>query len=515
MFEKVASSCLSKIWKLQFFQWILGASKLGAAHLASRWIFLRLLGATYLVAFWSLDLQRKGLIGSEGILPVHQFLAVVGENLGPERFHLLPTVFWWNSSDAFLQAACYGGIAFSLTLIAGIAPVLCLIVLWVLYLSFTVAGQVFFSFQWDVLLLEVGFLAIFFAPLNLRPRFSRETAVSPLMLLLLWWVLFRLIFESGVVKLTSGDPTWRDLSALSYHYETQPLPTWTSWYMYQLPQSFQKLSTLFALACELLAPFLLFGRRRFRLIGCLAIVLLQVLIMGTGNYTFFNLLTIALCALIPDHRFWNSMLPRRWRPVENSQKPYDSLLPIPYGILLFVVSFSILMISIVTLAQTVFPGFQMPEPINSCLDWVEPFRSINSYGLFRVMTTTRPELVVEGSDDGENWKAYQFRWKPGDLSRRPQFVEPFQPRLDWQMWFAALGGYDQGWFKRFLLQLMRGSPPVLNLLAKNPFPDHPPRFLRVLKYEYHFTDFKTRLETGQWWWREPKKVIYPPMALAN
>jgi hypothetical protein len=320
MSDKLSFHFLSKIWKRRSFQWILGESKLGTSHLASRWIFLRILGVTYLVAFFSLEFQLKGLIGSGGILPAREFLTAVNRVLGPERFRLFPTIFWWNSSDAFLQIACYSGIVFSWALTAGIAPLLCLIVLWILYLSFTVVGQAFFSFQWDVLLLEVGFLAIFFAPMNLCPRFSRETAISPLMLLLLWWVLFRLILESGIVKLTSGDMTWR------------------GWYMHQLPLSFQKLSTFSALACELLALLLLLGTRRFKLIGCSAIV---------------------------------------------------------------------------------------------------------------------------------------------------------------------------------LLQLMRGSPPVLDLLAGNPFPDHPPRYLRVLQYEYHFTNLKTRAKTGQWWWREPRRVVYPPMVLAK
>ena len=515
MFDKHPFHLPPKIWKHRSIQWILGESSLGTSHLASRWIFLRILGVIYLVAFLSLGYQLKGLIGSGGILPAHEFLAAVSRALGPERFRLLPTLFWWNSSDLFLQIGCYGGIAFSLGLIAGIAPFLCLIFLWILYLSFTVVGQVFFSFQWDVLLLEVGFLAIFFAPLNLCPRFVRETAISPLMLLLLWWVLFRLILESGIVKLTSGDTTWRDLSALRYHYETQPLPTWVSWYMYQLPFRFQKFSTFSALACELFAPLLLLGPRRLKLIGCWAIVLLQLLIMISGNYTFFNLLTIALCLLIPDHLFWSAMLPRRWSVSESSAVSPRSLLPIPYGMLLVVVSLLVLIISSATLVQTIVPSFPIPDPINRLISWVEPFRSINSYGLFRVMTTRRMELLIDGSEDGQKWQSYEFHWKPGNLSRRPEFVEPFQPRLDWQMWFAALGGYDQDWFTRFLLQLMRGSPPVLALLERNPFPDHPPRYLRVLQYQYHFTDFKMRAQTGQWWWREPKRVVYPPMALAK
>ena len=515
MFDKLSLHFPSKIWKHGSIQWVLGESTLGTSHLASRWIFLRILGVIYLVAFLSLEDQLNGLIGSRGILPAHEFLAAVSRVFGPERFRLFPTIFWWNSSDTFLQIACYGGIALSLALIVGIAPLFCLIFLWILYLSFTVVGQAFFSFQWDVLLLEVGFLTIFFAPLNPYPRFSRETAISPLMLLLLWWVLFRLILESGIVKLTSGDNTWRDLSALRYHYETQPLPTWIGWYMHQLPFSFQKISTFFTLACELLAPLLLFGPRRFKLTGCSAIVLLQLLIMLTGNYTFFNLLTIALCLLIPDHRFWKSMLPRRWLVSESSAVSSRSMLPIPYGMLLVVVSFLVLIISSVTLAQTIFPNLPIPGQINRLISWVEPFRSINSYGLFRVMTTRRMELLIDGSNDGQNWQTYEFGWKPGNLSQRPEFVEPFQPRLDWQMWFAALGGYEQDWFTRFLLQLMRGSPPVLALLARNPFPDRPPQYLRVLQYEYHFTNFKTRAKTGQWWWREPKRVIYPPMALAK
>src|ERR1700736_1960720 len=268
---------------------------------ARKW-FLRSLGLVYLIAFVSLWVQIDGLIGSNGILPVHRFLSAAQEQLGDRALSILPTLCWFSSSDAFLHFLCAGGVVLSILFIAGIAPAICLIALFVFYLSLTVAGQTFLSFQWDILLLETGFLSIFLAPWQLRR--GRDSSVSRAGLFLLKFLLFKLMLMSGVVKLTSGDDCWWNLTALHYHYETQPLPTPLAWWANQFAPWFQAFSTVVLFAIEIGAPFLLFGPRRMRLIGVLGLLTLQALIAATGNYCFFNLLTAALCLLAIDDAVW-------------------------------------------------------------------------------------------------------------------------------------------------------------------------------------------------------------------
>jgi predicted DCC family thiol-disulfide oxidoreductase YuxK len=284
----------------------------------TRWLFLRALGVVYLVAFVSLGTQINGLIGHNGILPADQFMSAVKQqcdarDIGLERFHLLPTLCWFDASDGFLDFQCAAGTVLALLLIAGIAPVPCLVLLWLLYLSLATIGRDFLGFQWDNLLLEAGFLAIFFAPLQLLPRPSRGTPPSRAVLWLLWLLLFKLMFSSGCVKLLSGDPNWRNLTALTFHYYTQPLPTWIGWYANQLPLWFQKLSCAAMFGIELGAPWLIFAPRRLRFLGGAAIAALQILILLTGNYTFFNLLTLALCLLLLDDFLLERIMPSKLR----------------------------------------------------------------------------------------------------------------------------------------------------------------------------------------------------------
>jgi len=476
-------------------------------YFLTRWIFLKCLGLIYLIAFVSLWTQVSGLVGANGILPAKDFLEGVREEFGPGGFWFTPTLCWLNASDGFLQFLCGGGAFLSLLLIVGIAPAPILFLLWLFYLSLATVCQNFLWFQWDGLLLETGFLAIFFAPLQLRPRVSPESPPSPLILWLFRLLLFKLTFSSGVVKLTSGDPTWRNLTALSYHYETQPLPIWTSWYIHQLPQWFQKVSVVGMLATELIVPFLIFAPRRLRLGGCAALILLQLFIMATGNYCFFNLLTIALCVLLLDDGVWRSY---RWRDKVGPQTPlrrWSAWLTVPIAAMIFV-------LTTVQVVGTFRRRVRWPTPLVQLRKAVGPFRSVNSYGLFAVMTTSRPEIVVEGSNDGKTWLAYEFKHKPGDLMRRPGFVAPHQPRLDWQMWFAALGSYrNNPWFISFCIRLLEGSPDVTSLLPSNPFPDAPPRYIRAVVYDYHFTDFATRRRDGRWWRRQAKGLYCPVLSL--
>jgi hypothetical protein len=367
------------------------------------------------------------------------------------------------------------------------------------YLSLFTVCRLFLCYQWDILLLEAGFLALFLAPAELAPRFPPATAPSSLSVWLLWWLLFRLMFWSGVVKLRSGDAAWRSLMALKYHYETQPLPTRVAWHAQQLPVSFHRFSVVIVLAIELIGPFLIPAPPPWRhAVGGL-FVFLMVLIQLTGNYAFFNLLGIALSLLLFDDA--------ALAPVFQSALPREEL-PFPFvPHLATVVSAGaatlVLLLSLDSIARLTRRSVHWPTLLARFFDMIEPCHIVNSYGLFAVMTSWRPEIIVEGSHDGREWRAYEFKWKPGDLRRPPRFVAPHQPRLDWQMWFAALGfkGADP-WFDRFRARLLQGSPAVLALLRSNPFPGAPPRYVRGVLYDYRFTSRSERRLTGEWWSRE-------------
>lgn len=471
---------------------------------ARRW-FLRVLGVIYLIAFLSLWVQVDGLMGARGLMPVQQLLTDARAQLGGQAWLALPTLCWLNSSNAFLHFLCAVGAVLSALLVAGIAPILCLILLFASYLSLTIAGQTFFSFQWDVLLLETGFLAIFLAPWRWWPKREQLGPLSRPALFLLHFLLFKLMLMSGVVKLTSGDASWWNLSALDYHYWTQPLPTVLGWWADKVPEWFKHFSTAFVLVVEIAGAFLIWLPRRLRLFGCGAIVLLQILIGLTGNYAFFNLLTIALCLLLVDDYVWPGapgltnpgMADRRW-PVS-----------VPIAVIVFTMPLNALL-----LFNAFKPEASWPRSLEKMYGAVASFRIMNGYGLFRVMTKERLEIIVEGSDDAIEWKAYEFKWKPGALDRMPGFVEPHQPRLDWQMWFAALSDVRQNpWFFALAFRLLENAPEVVHLLGKNPFPNKPPRYLRAEIYRYRFTTIAEHRRTGAWWQREDARIYLPPVSL--
>ncbi len=484
-----------------FFYWVtrlLWSKQLQPATFdLSRWLFLKALGVVYFFAFLSFALQATGLIGSNGILPAGEYLSQVQGHFGPQSYLLAPTIFWFNSGDATLQIVAWAGVFLSILLVLGLARRVVVVLLFVGYLSIVNVGQDFMSFQWDVLLVEAGFLAIFI-----------DFGVTIWLYRLL---LFRLIFLSGAVKLLSGDPTWRDLSALNYHFETQPLPTVIGWWMQQLPDGLHRLSTLATFIIELILPFLIFFPRHVRMFAGAGIVFLQVLILLTGNYTFFNLLTIALCLFLFDDAALRRLVPARLARRSQAafaRRPHSQFARWAMGALAALLVITGLLQIIITLHG------DLPEPIGALVGFLEPFHLVNGYGLFAVMTTTRPEIVVEGSNDGQSWQAYEFRYKPGELTRAPGWIAPLQPRLDWQMWFAALGDYQSNpWFIQFVLRLLQGSPEVLALLAHNPFPDQPPRYIRAEVYDYHFTDPATLTSTGAWWRRELIGLYLPPVAL--
>ena len=458
-----------------------------------------------MTAFASLGVQIRGLIGTQGISPAADFLHAVREQLGGSAWLMVPTFCWVDASDGFLVGMCVVGCVISAILIAGVAPGACSLALWALYLSPCSVGSPFLNFQWDALLLETALLAVFYLPWKWRPDWSRESRVSRLARWLLWWLLFRLMFASGVVKLSSGDETWRSLTALRFHFETQPLPLWTAWYVHQLPHGLLRAMEAIMFAIELGAPFLIIAPRRGRHAGAVALIAFQLGILTTGNYAFFNYLTIALCLLLFDDPAW----PRRWR--EGFTPSADAPAAATWPLRLFApVAAVIVMLTTMPLVDALRTGWRWPEPFSGLRNALAPLMSFNGYGLFAVMTTTRPEIFVEGSDDGVTWQAYRFRWKPGNVREAPALVAPHQPRLDWQMWFAALSDYQQNpWFIRFLVRLLEGSPDVLALLEWNPFPNHPPRYVRAVVYEYHFT----RWGDPAWWTRGPENLYCPVLSL--
>jgi lipase maturation factor 1 len=502
---------------------------------ARRW-FLRTLGLTYLIAFVSLWVQVDGLIGSDGVSPLNQFLPAVRAQLGQDAYALLPTLCWFNSSDAFLHFLCGGGVVLSLLLILGIAPALSLVVLFAFYLSLAIAGQTFLNFQWDVLLLETGFLSIFLAPWRLWPRelmwwpgsatSATPAPVSRADLFLLKFLLFKLMLMSGVVKLTSGDDSWgwvnhsfhwSALTALDYHYWSQPLPTVFSWWTDKSPEWFKHFSVAFCLGVEIVVPFFIWAPRRPRLIAAGLMIFLQLAIAITGNYCFFNLLTIALCLLLID----DAVVSRMEGRAPASRASQELRPPITESVTYRLSIYAAIIVIIVTVpinAWLIFSAFKPqarpPHALANIYEQLEAFRIVNGYGLFRVMTKDRCEIVLEGSTEGVEWLPYEFKWKPGDVKRAPGWCAPHQPRLDWQMWFAALESPQQNpWFAGLIVKLLQGSHDVNRLLAHNPFPDKPPRYIRALFYRYRFTTVSELRQTGAWWKRQELREYLPTVSL--
>ena len=471
---------------------------------ARRW-FLRGLGLVYLVAFVSLWVQVDGLIGANGIWPINQVLPAAHEQLGSRAFGVLPTLCWFNSSNGFLHFLCGGGVVLSLLLILEIAPVISLAALFVFYLSLTIAGQTFLSFQWDILLLEAGFLSIFFAPWQLWPKRGHEPPVSRATLFLLKFLLFKLILMSGVVKLTSGDDCWWNLTALDYHYWSQPLPTIFAWWADKSPEWFKHFSVAFCLVVEIIVPFFIWAPRRPRLIAAGLLIFLQVVIAITGNYCFFNLLTIALCLLLID----DAALGRKYATAGDLR--YSDRFS-AYG------AVAVIVVTLPINAWLIFAAFkpdaEWPQPLAIVYTRLEAFRIANGYGLFRVMTKDRREIVLEGSADGLEWRPYEFKWKPGDAMRAPGWCAPHQPRLDWQMWFAALGTpRENPWLVRTAICLLQNKQEVERLLARNPFPDTPPRYIRGIFYRYSFTTASEHRQTGAWWKQQELREYLPAFSL--
>jgi len=500
----VAAHRSSLAWLTQLF-W--GNDTLAPTYSASGWIFPRAIGLIFLSAFVSLWVQIDGLAGSRGILPVAEQLAaadnhVRGDGGAWEKWTTVPSLLWFGASDAHLHAWLAAGTAASLLLLLGAAPAVSALVAWACYLSFAATVPVFLNFQWDALLLEAGLLAALYAPWR---RYLARGSSEPSRWgrLLVWWLLFRLMFESGVVKLygynAEGLNAWLAGSALDFHYFTQPIPVWTSWWAAQMPDWFQRLSLFAVFFIELVLPFFVFGPRRMRMLAFWGFALLMVLIMATGHYGFFNWLTLALCLSLVDDASWPAPI-RRWL-VRPTDKPVPKIqrrvVPWIAAIILVPTTFTLLMV------LRVAP----PAWIGPVLGPFAPFRSTNSYGLFSVMTVERPEITIEASNDGIAWQPYRFRYKMDAADNSLPFLMPHMPRLDWQMWFAALEyrerGQPPGWIMPLLARLQDGSKPVKDLLREDQSAPTAPRFFRLRLDLLEFTDAKERRAIGNVWRAEP------------
>jgi hypothetical protein len=453
-------------------------------------LFLRLLGLIYLIAFISLGTQIQGLAGSRGIIPIADLLAEFAGNSGIERYVQVPTLFWLNASDAALNIAIIAGCAAAVLILLQRWSRPALITAYVLYLSCYHPCQPFLHFQWDGLLLEAGFLAIFLTP------------NSRVVILLFRWLLFKLRFMSGLAKLTYHDPAWSGLTALDTYFEVQPLPNPLSWYAHHLPEWLLRAGTAGTLVVELVVPFMMFLPRPWRFAAAWLTILWQVLIILTSNHNWFNFLTIALCLFLFDDRALQRVLPGRiWNLLDwpTLAPPHTNI--VSRGALGMLAGLILLVSSVQFWDLTTHKG--NPDTLlGKVVSYAETFRIANKYHVFPTMTTKRIELEIEGSTDGREWRTYHFKYKPQALDERPQLVIPRQPRLDWQMWFVPLHPKYMPWFESFLYALLDNSPTVTALLRDNPFPDEAPHYIRVLAWQYHFTDAEERAATGNWWRRE-------------
>lgn len=450
------------------------------------WLFLRLLALIYLAAFASLAVQITGLVGNQGILPLDEHFNLAREHYGQRAWLRFPSIFWFTGSgDAALQATALLGILFSLLLLFARWQRISLILLFLLYLSLYHAGQIFTNFQWDTLLLEAGFLAIFL-----------PGGGNLLLIFLFDWLLFRLRFMSGLFKLVSGDPSWSGLTALNHYFETQPLPHIGAWYAHQLPELLLKAGVVLTLFSELLVPFLIFFPRRFRYFAATITILMQLLIIATSNHNFINLLTIVLCLFLLHDDLLKRILPHSLVQRIEAPDPSPGRLR---SALILIALLLILPASLITFTSRVI-GHPAPSILQDFSQSVQRFGIGHIFHVFPTMQTQRQELVILGSNDGKSWQTYDFKYKPGNPSNPPAVIVPHQPRLDWMVWFVPTQQpLQMHWFGRLMERLHQGSESVTALLANNPFPEGPPRYLRVDSYSYSFATPQERERSGNWW----------------
>jgi hypothetical protein len=496
-------------------------------HLRPRWLWLRALGLIFFSAFYSLLFQIRGLIGPDGILPAGRYLSALHEQAGARAYWYVPSLLWLSNGNHALLAISWVGLIASVLLVLNFWPRGMIAVCLVAFLSFVAAAQEFSSYQSDGMLLEAACISLFFAPRGWRPGLGVDHPPSRASLFLLRWEWFRIYLESGIVKVGSHDPQWRSLTALDHYYENGPLPDWIGWYAQQLPHGFQASVTLATLIIELGLVWMLFLPRRLRLLCFLIVTPFQIGIILTANLAFLNYLVLALGVLLLDDEFlvpwfrgakFFSRASKRCHSERSEESRSDStpqrrtrfLAPLGMTVSALVL-FWIFYNTTALLLLMIFPALPLPT---SPIVLLEPFRISNEYGLFAVMTRARYEIEFQGSNDGQVWIAYPFRYKPQDPREAPRVHAPYQPRLDWNLWFASLGSWRENPFVvRAEVQLLRGSPSVLSLFAGNPFPDKPPRQVRAVLWQYWFTDLKVKRAEGLWWRRKFLGLYAPTLEL--
>jgi hypothetical protein len=517
----------------------------------SRWIFLRALGAIYFSAFFSLVFQIRGLIGPQGILPASEYLKSVAEQVGHARYWYVPSVLWFSSGSHMLTGLCWVGMAAAVLLVINIWPRGMLAICFVCFLSFVSAAGDFSGYQSDGMLLEAGFLSLFLAPGGFRPGFGETQPPVRAALYLLLWEWFRIYFESGVAKIAGGDPEWRNFTALDEYYQNGPLPTWIGWYVQHFPHWFHTATTFFTLALELVLIWAAFLPRPFRIALFFIVTPWQIGIILTANYTFLNYLVLILAFLLLDDRFLMRYFPAKWkqpllaRPIAPPTEPAPlavdqlSILAPPSSpstdeatarkdaprdpwqnirswvapLRVAVTAVLLTWIFYATTAQLVWMVTPAPLP-TSPVALLDPLRIANRYGLFAVMTRGRYEIEFQGSNDGQTWIAYPFRHKPQELDKPPRIYAPYQPRLDWNLWFASLGEWrDNPMVLRTQRRLLSNDDDVLALFAANPFPQGPPRQVRAVLWQYSFTSMAEKREHGLWWRRELLGLYAPAIQL--
>jgi lipase maturation factor 1 len=502
-------------------------------RLIPRWIFLRALGLIYFSAFYSLVFQIKGLIGPHGILPAGEYLqAVAHSSMTHARFWYVPSLLWISSASGMLIALCSLGMIASLLLVMNLWPRAMLVLCFLCFLSFVSAAQDFSSYQSDGMLLEAGFIGLFFAPPGLRPGLGRSHPPSRFSLFLLQWEWLRIYFESGIAKLASGEPQWRNFTAMDEYYQNGPLPTWIGWYAQHLPHWFHAGTAGATLVMELGLIWMILLPRRFRIVLFVIVTCWEIGVIGTANYCFLNYLVLSLGILLIDDKFLVGLIPTRWKtklpPSASSmavqqwaeiQKNQPGILNAfirpQYGPLKLAFSAVLLTwIFYVTAAELVWmllPRFPLPT---TPVLMLEPFRIANQYGLFAVMTRGRYEIEFQGSNDGQSWTPYPFRYKPQKLNEAPGIYAPYQPRFDWNLWFASLSNWrSNSLVPNTEVRLLANDTDVLGLFAENPFRESPPKQVRAVLWQYWFTSMAEKRETGNWWRREMLGLYAPTLEL--
>ena len=448
----------------------------------SRLLIERAVGLIYAVAFLNGVNQFRPLLGEHGLLPVPRYLRQVS-------FRQAPSLFHWGYSDRLAAVAAWIGLALAAAVVAGLVDVVPLwlgllvwFLLWALYESFVNVGQIFSAFGWESLLLEAGFLVMFLG--------GGRTAQPVLVIYLLRWLLFRVEFGAGLIKMR-GDPCWRDLTCLDYHHETQPMPNPLSWYAHRMPKIWHRFEVAGNHFTQLVVPFGLFLPQPVPDVAGAIIFLTQCWLVLTGNFSWLNFLTLALALAAFDDRLLSNLLPFIGTAGQVALPDWWLALS--------------LLLTALVVALSYWPVRNLISRRQMMNFSFNPLHLVNTYGAFGSVTRDRLEVVVEGATDQRNpeWREYEFKGKPGDVRRRPPQYAPYHLRLDWLMWFAAMeSAMHHVWFLNFVVKLLQGERPTLKLLRHNPFPDAPPAVVRAQLYHYRFTTWAERRRSGAWWQRE-------------